>query len=184
MGYENGYSSTPQPQAEALGARIWRYARWPFLGIGVLGVVFAALLLAPLRLRVNFGGALGWLLGREEREGIPSIAVSNSLPPERVVPLGQPDERGFVQASVEPLQESWNPLSRTDQVETLSGDIIQLPEGVSRRDVQDVIVVSPSSAVVRLKDARPPQRQQMSSTELLDRLKAIQKKHQPPPPTS
>jgi hypothetical protein len=136
----------------------------PLLGpLGAAIVLVGAVLLVSMGFKeLQVGGLLARLLGRKPPEK-KAIEVANSVPEGRVrsdgslIPIGESDSKGQTQAAVVPLDEP-GLFSNPDTVRfTPPGEAepieVALPEGVKRRDVDHVVVVSPSVVAVTVKDA-------------------------------
>ncbi len=159
-------SPAPEPRP-GFWARLWPGIKKAFLGVGgpllAVVVVVGALALVALGLgpKLQIGGLLGRLFGKEPPEK-KALDVANSVDPNRVRPdgtlilPGQPDSQGQVQAVVVPIV----PPSLFSDPKTVTFTppgadkpvVIQLPDGVTERDVDKVIVVSPEVTVVTVKD--------------------------------
>lgn len=174
-----GYYGTDVDPPQQAQKKWWSVLAWPLWGLLALIVVFAALFLAPLRTRIDFGGILGWLLGKSSPERIPSVATAGAPPPLRHTQPGSADARGQVQAPVAPIKPTWNPWARKDEVKLPSGQKVALPDGVHRDDVSEVIHVTPKTAIVRVRPDSPSAvvaHTHLSSTQLLAKLQEIQAK--------
>jgi len=139
-----------------------------WVGSKILGPVLAVLLVLVAVLLVSMGfkelqigGLLGKLFGKKD-EGKRVLDVANSVDPDRVGPDGkliqpeQPDSTGQTQAVVVPIQEPglfsdpkkviYVPPGETKPIEVV------LPDGVTNKDVAQVVVVKPDVVVVTVKD--------------------------------
>lgn len=148
-------------------ARLVAIFRW--IGLNLLAPVVAALvliggvmLMAMGAKELQIGGLLNRLLGKVTPEK-KAIDVANSVPSSRVneqgqiIPIGQADNRGYTQAVVVPVQEP-GLLSDPTVVKVLPPEQsepieIELPKGVTSKDVHQVIQVTPETFVVTVTDA-------------------------------
>lgn len=143
-------------------ATVWGYLKKFLLGPGgALIVVIVAILLAMVGVK-NFqvGGLLGKLLGKKPKDK--AIDKANSVSEDRVdangkvIPKGVPDSKGITQAIVVPIKEpgifsdpktvKFVPPGEKKAVE------VELPDGVSNKDVEKVVVVKPKVYAVTVKD--------------------------------
>jgi len=169
---------TPAPTEKSFGERtweafkatmgkLWDFIRWlspKTLGVilAVVVVVGAILLISMGFKELQVGGLLGWLLGKKPADGSKTIEIANTVDPKRVdkdgnlIPIGKPDSKGDTQAVVVPIQEPglfsdpktvvFTPPGETKPIEVV------LPDGVTNKDVDQVIVVTPSVIAVTVKD--------------------------------
>lgn len=165
---------TPEPAQKepSFWARTWASIKATFGWIGpkVLGPILAVLLIivAVVLVAMGFkelqiGGLLGKLFGKkDEGGGKRVIDVANSVDPDRVGPdgkliqPGQPDSTGQTQAVVVPIQEPGlfsdpKKVVFTPPGETKPTEVV-LPDGVTNKDVDQVVVVKPDVVVVTVKD--------------------------------
>lgn len=152
--------------SKSFGQALWQdlvaVAKW----IGARGLIIIIVIAAIVLVSIGFkglqiGGLLGKLLGKKP-DG-EAIDIANSVPAGRVdangkiIPPGTPDAGGNVQAVVVPIQDPgmfsnpgtvvFTPPGATQPVE------VTLPTGVTNSDVQQVIIVKPSTYVVSVKDS-------------------------------
>ncbi len=132
----------------------------PFLAIVVIlgALALVALGLGP---KLQIGGILGRLFGKAPPEK-KALDVANSVDPDRVRPdgtlilPGQADSKGQTQAVVVPLAPPGLFSDPATVTFTPPGQdapvVIALPDGVTERDVDKVILVSPEVVVVSVKD--------------------------------
>lgn len=147
-----------------IASAMWKWlVRYPIAILISVGVLLFATLLLLMGMgdRFNVGGILGRLFGTDSRDGdTPTIAIANEIPPERkdaegnIIPKEVPDEHGWVQKEITPLDVSTNPFRDTSKV-VLDVDgnkkKLQLPTGVKDTDVQTVIEVKPHTFEVILR---------------------------------
>lgn len=148
-------------------------ATFGWVGVKILGPLLAVLLIVVAVILVSMGfkelqigGLLGKLFGKKEPEGGGGkgkvIDVANSVDPDRVGPdgkliqPGQPDSTGQTQAVVVPIKEPGLFSDPKKVVFTEPGkdkptEVI-LPDGVTNKDVDQVVVVKPDVVVVTVKD--------------------------------
>lgn len=131
--------------------------------LGVALVLLGAVILVAMGFKeLQVGGLVARLLGRKGG-GNRSVDLANSIPEGRVdaqgrlIPVGEPDTRGQTQAVVVPIEEP-GLLSNPDTVRFIPpGETkpveMSLPIGVKNRDVDQVIVVTPSVVAVTVKDS-------------------------------
>ena len=156
---------------KSFGERTWErikkalvWLRTKLLGpIGALLVIVVAILLVSMGYKeLQIGGILGKLLGRKNPDNPTPIDLSNSIDKDRVgstgelIQPGNPDEKGQTQVVVVPIQEP-GLFSNPDTVKfTPPGEKkpveVQLPTGVKNKDVEQVVIVKPSTPVVVVKD--------------------------------
>ena len=142
-----------------------------FVGTKVFGplVVVVLIVVSFLLLTMGFkelqiGGIIGKLLGKKpppEDEG-KTIEVVNSIDHDRVDPKGRPiepgvpDSIGMTQAVVVPIKEPGLLSDPKKVVFTPPGDTkptkVVLPDGVTNRDVDKVVVIKPDVIAVKVKD--------------------------------
>lgn len=131
-------------------------------GVALIIVVVAVVLVAMGAKDLQIGGLLARLLGKKA-EGDGKIDIANTVDPDRVdkngklIPPGTPDSQGSTQAVVVPIENSGGLFSNPDTVKfTPPGEDkpreIKLPDGVTAKDVDKVIVVQPEKFVVTVKD--------------------------------
>jgi len=144
--------------------------RWlSFVGTKILGPVIAACLivLAFVALTMGFkelqiGGLLGKLLGKKpDEDGGDTIHVANSVDQDRVSPdgkiitPGQPDSVGDTQAVVVPIKGPGLLSDPKTVVFTPPGatkpTTVVLPDGVTNRDVEQVVLIKPQVIAVTVK---------------------------------
>jgi hypothetical protein len=160
----------PQPQGPGFWATVWEHIktilRWIGTklvapGVALVIVIVAVLLVAIGWKELQIGGLLGKLFGKKDPEH-KAIDIANTVPEGRVdkdgkiIPIGQPDSKGDVQAQVVPIDEpglfsnpdtvTFTPPGADKPVE------VQLPDGVKAKDVDTVVIVKPSVIAVTVKD--------------------------------
>jgi hypothetical protein len=156
----------PLPIWEETWNKLKAWSRWLAIktlapGIALILIAGAVLLVCIGFKNIQIGGLLGKLFGKKNPDNR-AIDVANSVPKDRVdadgkiIPQGQPDSHGMVQATVVPIK---NPglFSNPDHVEfTPPGEskptTIVLPDGVKAKDVEHVVVVKPGTFAVTVKD--------------------------------
>ena len=154
--------ATVWAKLRAIGA--WVGAKVLAPGVALLLVAGAILLVAMGAKDLQIGGLLARLLGRKGGS-TPAIDVTNTVPPGRVddqgklIQPGTPDDKGFVQAVVVPITPP-GLFSNPNTVEVVPpGQTepvqIDLPKGVTARDVDKVVVLAPGTFVVSVKDTSP-----------------------------
>lgn len=163
--------STEQP---SFWKRTWETAKSVFswMGAKLFGPILALVLIALAILLVSMGfkelqigGLLGKLLGKKEDpkdSGGKTIELANTVDPDRVdkdgklITPGTPDSTGQTQAVVVPIKEP-GLFSDPKKVvfippgETKPTEVV-LPDGVTNKDVDQVIVVKPDVVAVTVKD--------------------------------
>jgi hypothetical protein len=170
---------TPAPTDKSFGectwesfkiiiGKLWNFLRWlspKTLGIvlAVVVVVGAILLISMGFKELQVGGLLGWLLGKKPVDGSRTIEVANTIDPKRldkdgnIIPIGKPDSKGDTQAVVVPIQTPGLFSDPKTVIFTPPGadkpTEVVLPDGVTNKDVDQVIVVTPSVIVVTVKDS-------------------------------
>lgn len=130
-------------------------------GAALLLVVAGVILAAMGAKELQIGGILGRLLGGKDSDG-KAIDVANSVDPQRIDPKGKliqpgtPDSKGDTQVLVVPIQSPGlfsDPSSVTFIPPGQDKSIkIDLPDGVTNKDVEHVVVVKPSVYAVTVKD--------------------------------
>jgi len=155
----------------SFGARLWASVKsgLSWLGVKVLGpilvvllVIVAVILVAMGFKELQIGGLIGRLLGRNSpQKG--SVDVTNTIDPNRVGPDGKliqpntPDTKGQTQAIVVPIKEPGLLSDPNKVVFTPPGADkpieVVLPDGVTNKDVHQVVVVSPEVIAVTVKDS-------------------------------
>lgn len=155
----------------SFGVRLWASVKsgLSWLGVKVLGpilvvllVIVAVILVAMGFKELQIGGLIGRLLGRNSpQKG--SVDVTNTIDPNRVGPDGKliqpntPDTKGQTQAVVVPIQDPGLFSDPNKVVFTPPGADkpieVVLPDGVTNKDVHQVVVVSPEVIAVTVKDS-------------------------------
>lgn len=138
-------------------------------GPKVLGPILAVVVVAGAFLLVTMGfkelqvgGLLGKLLGKKGADPVKAVDVANTIDKDRVdkdgkvIQPGVPDSKGDTQAVVVPVKEP-GLLSDPKTVEFVApGDTkptkVALPDGVTNKDVDSVVVVKPDVVAVTVKD--------------------------------
>jgi hypothetical protein len=134
--------------------------------LAALVVIAVTILLVSMGFKeLQIGGLLGKLLGK--KGGVdpgkgPTVEAANTIDPKRVdtdgklIPQGTPDAKGDTQAVVVPIQPPGIFSDPNQVVFTAPGDIkptvIDLPEGVTSKQVDQVIFVKPEVYAVTVKD--------------------------------
>lgn len=178
----------PDPTTETFGARFLKSFKgffagfWSFIKkvspkllgpLAALVVIVIAIVLVSMGFKeLQIGGLLGKLLGK--KGGVdpgkgPTVETANTIDPKRVdadgklIPQGVPDAKGDTQAVVVPIQPPGLFSDPTQVVFTAPGDtkptVIDLPEGVTNKQVDQVIVVQPNVVAVTVKDTSPVSKQ-------------------------
>ena len=169
------------PIAETFGARFWKAFKgffsglWAFIKkvspkllgpIAALVVIVIAIVLVSMGFKeLQIGGLLGKLLGKKggvDPSKGPTVETANTIDPKRVdtdgklIPQGVPDSKGDTQAVVVPIQPPGLFSDPTQVVFTAPGDtkptVVDLPTGVTNKQVDQVIVVQPNIVAVTVKD--------------------------------
>lgn len=130
-------------------------------GVAVLLIIGVVILVAMGFKEIQIGGLLGKLFGKKEPQKATDVA--NTVDPDRVdkdgrlIQPGTPDSNGHTQAVVVPIKEPGMFSDPRTVVFTPPGEtkpqVVTLPDGVTNRDVEHVIVVSPEIKVVTVKDS-------------------------------
>jgi hypothetical protein len=168
---------TPEP---SFGARFWTSFKNFFAGlwalikktspkllgpIAALIVIVIAFVLVSMGFKeLQIGGLLGKLLGKKggTTPGGSTVETANSIDPKRVgpdgklIPIGTPDQQGDTQATVVPIQTPGLFSDPNKVVFTAPGDTtpttVVLPTGVTNKQVDQVVVITPSTVAVTVKD--------------------------------
>jgi hypothetical protein len=161
-----------EPETPSFGARVWAGFKATMGWIGAKGlgpilagvVIIVAVVLVSMGFKdLQIGGLLGKLLGKKDPKGEGStVDLANTVDPDRVGPDGKliqpgdPDSKGMTQAVVVPIKEPGLFSDPKKVVFTEPGkdkptEII-LPDGVTNKDVDQVVVVRPDVMVVTVKD--------------------------------
>jgi len=135
----------------------------PFAALAVL--VIAVVLVSMGFKELQIGGVLGKLLGKKggaTPDRGPTVETANSIDPKRVgpdgklIPEGDPDQKGDTQAVVVPIQPPGLFSDPGTVVFTAPGDsqptTVVLPEGVKNSQVDQVVVINPTTVAVTVKD--------------------------------
>ena len=148
-------------------AKIKAVLRWVALkfaapGVALLIIVGAVILVSLGCKDLQIGGLLGKLFGKKpDAKADPNVV--NTIPSDRVdpngkiIPQGTPDSKGDTQAVVVPIQHTGGLLEDPKTVTitppgTTTPMVIQLPDGVRAKDVDQIVVVTPGQYVVTVKD--------------------------------
>lgn len=165
---------------DTFGTRFWKGFKGVFAGmwsfvkkvspkllgpLAALVVIAIAILLVSMGFKeLQIGGLLGKLLGKKDDPSKgPTVETANTIDPKRVdadgklIPQGVPDSKGDTQAVVVPIQPPGLFSDPTQVVFTAPGDtkptVVDLPEGVTNKQVDQVIVVQPNVVAVTVKDS-------------------------------
>jgi len=161
----------PEKTTPSWGSRAWESIKSAFSwvttkAIGpllvVVVVIVAVVLVAMGFKELQIGGLLGKLLGKKDPDDGKTIHIANTVDPDRVGPDGKliqpgtPDSKGMTQAVVVPIEEPGLFSDPQKVVFTEPGkdkptEVI-LPDGVTNKDVEQVVVVRPDVMVVTVKD--------------------------------
>ena len=132
--------------------------------LAVVVILVAIILVAMGFKELQIGGILGKLLGKKGGDGTDgkTVDVANSIDPDRIgkdgklIQPGTPDSQGQTQAVVVPIQDPGLFSDPKKVVFTAPGDDkpteVILPDGVTNKDVDQVVVVKPDVLVVTVKD--------------------------------
>jgi hypothetical protein len=139
------------------------------IGIKVIGPILAIVVVVGgfLLLTMGFkelqiGGVLGKLLGKKGDVPKKAVDIANTVDKDRVgsdgklIQPGTTDAKGMTQAVVVPIKEP-GLFSDPKKVEFVApGETkptkIELPEGVTNKDVEHVVVIKPEVVAVTVKD--------------------------------
>jgi hypothetical protein len=153
-----------------LFVRMWVFIRKlspKILGpLAALVVIAIAVLLVSIGFKeLQIGGLLGKLLGKKggsSPDRGPTVETANSIDPKRIgpdgklIPEGVPDQTGSTQAVVVPIQPPGLFSDPNTVVFTAPGDdkttTVVLPTGVTSKQVDQVVVITPSTVAVTVKD--------------------------------
>lgn len=136
-----------------------------FLGpiLAAVLVVVAFVLLTMGFKELQIGGLLGKLLGKKDDEHKKAVDIANTVDKDRVDPKGKliepgkPDSQGHTQAIVVPIKEPGLLSDPKKVVFTPPGDkkptTVVLPDGVTNKDVDQVVVIKPEVIAVTVKDS-------------------------------
>jgi hypothetical protein len=170
-----------KPPAPSFGASFWTsfknfFARiWAFIRklspkvlgpLAALVVIVIAVVLVSIGFKeLQIGGVLGKLLGKKggsNPDRGPTVETANSIDPKRVgpdgklIPEGVPDQQGDTQAVVVPIKPSGLFSDPNTVVFTAPGDdkptTVVLPTGVTNKQVDQVVVINPTTVAVTVKD--------------------------------
>lgn len=133
----------------------------------VVLVVIVGVMLASMGYKeLQLGGLISKLLGKKtdsDSNESPTIELANSVDPDRVGPdgkliaPGQADSTGQTQAIVVPIKEPGLFSDPKKVVFTPPGSDkpmeVTLPDGVTNKDVDQVVVVKPDVVAVTVKDS-------------------------------
>lgn len=133
----------------------------PLLAVLLIVLAFVALTMGFKELQI--GGLIGKLLGKKRDNKGNTIHIANTVDKDRVRPdgkiiePGQPDSGGFIQAVVVPIKEPGLLSDPKKVIFTPPGDTkpieVTLPDGVTNRDVDQVVVIKPKVIAVMVKDS-------------------------------
>lgn len=128
-----------------------------------LVVILVAVVLVSMGFKeLQIGGLLSKIFGRTA-SNLKASGIVNTIDPDRVdqngkvIPIGQPDSRGITQAVVVPI-EGTGLFSDPKTVKIIPPgeekaiDIV-LPDGVTNKDVEQVILIKPGVVAVTVKDS-------------------------------
>lgn len=134
--------------------------------LAALVVIVVAIVLVSMGFKeLQIGGLLGKLLGK--KGGVdpgkgPTVETANTIDPKRVdadgklIPQGVSDSKGDTQAVVVPIQPPGLFSDPSQVVFVAPGDtkstVIDLPDGITNKQVDQVILVQPNVVAVTVKD--------------------------------
>ena len=140
-------------------------------GVALLVVIVAVIIFYGGYKKLQIGGILDKLLGRDKKD-LPPVDVVNTPPSGRVdqngnpIPVGTPDAEGHTQIKVVPLEEPglfsnpnvvrYTPPGADKPVE------LQLPVGVKNTDVKEIVYIKPEVVGVAVHDASKVQAKTVS----------------------
>jgi hypothetical protein len=178
----------PSSTTETFGSKFWNSFKgffaglWSFIKkvspkllgpIAALVVIAVSILLVSMGFKeLQIGGILGKLLGKKggsNPDKGPIVETANTIDPKRVdadgklIPQGVPDSKGDTQAVVVPIKPPGIFSDPSQVVFTAPGGtkptVVDLPEGVTNKQVDQVIVVQPNVVAVTVKDTSPVSKQ-------------------------
>ena len=142
-------------------AKAWEKCRGYIGALVALGVVIAAIFMGSKRIKT--GGILGKMMGKDDpKDPKKTIERANSVDEDRVDDKGKPieigtaDSKGHTQAPVVPIEDPGifsdpNKVVFTPPGETKPIEVV-LPDGVTNKDVDQVVVVNPKVTDVKVTD--------------------------------
>jgi hypothetical protein len=146
--------------------RVTRFIGTKMIGpvIALVVIVVAFVLVTMGFKEIQIGGLLGKLIGKKPKppDQGKTIEVINSVDKDRVDPKGQvinpgaPDSQGMTQAVVVPIKEPGllsDPKKVVFNPPNGEKTVIVLPDGVTNRDVDNVVVIKPDVIAVQVKDS-------------------------------
>jgi len=138
------------------------FVRYPLAMAVTILLVIGAGFLALSGKNIQIGGILGTLWGKTHPRDLPNAPVVTP-PPARVddkgqiIPPGQSDDKGFVQAPIVLPIKSPGLLSDPTTITVVHPDgkevTIPLPTGVKNSDVQQIVLVSPNVYQIKNNDS-------------------------------
>jgi hypothetical protein len=139
----------------------WAVNKFLAPGVALLVVIFGVILVSMGAKELQIGGILRRLLGRKGERG-KALDVANTVDPQRIdsqgriINPGTPDAKGFQQAVIVPIHDPGLFSDPSTVTFIPPGEkkpvVIDLPEGVTNKDVDKVIVMKPSVFAVTVKD--------------------------------
>lgn len=165
----------PPPPEPSFWEKLWSSTKrtFSFIGAKLFGPILAIVLIVVAVVLVSMGfkelqigGLLGKLIGKKtpaaDDDEAPTIDVANSVDEDRIGPDGKliqpgtPDSTGQTQAIVVPIKDPGLFSDPKKIVFTPPGadkpQEIVLPDGVTNKDVEHVVVVTPEVTAVTVKD--------------------------------
>lgn len=155
-----GFWATVWQKIKSIFSWMGRHLLAPIVAVIVIVAAIALLIVGVRDLQI--GGLLGRLFGRKDEDPKKAIDIANSIDPDRIdkngnlIQPGVPDSNGNTQAVVVPIQQPglfsdphkviFTPPGETKPVEVV------LPDGVTNKDVEHVVIVKPEVTVVTVKD--------------------------------
>jgi len=153
---------------QEVGDRIMTVLRWAGKNllapvVAIVIIVVAVVLVSMGFKELQIGGLLGKLFGRTTDDLKKNIDIINSIDSNRidkngqVIPINQPDSQGNTQVQVVPINQpglfsdpsvvTFTPPNADKPIQ------IVLPDGVTSKDVDKVVIVSPGIHAITVKDS-------------------------------
>jgi hypothetical protein len=153
---------------QEVGSRIMTVLRWASKNllapvVAIVIIVVSIVLVSMGFKELQIGGILGKLFGRTTDDPKKNLDVINSIDSDRidkdgrVIPINQPDSKGDTQVQVVPIDQpglfsdpnvvTFTPPNSDKPIQ------IVLPDGVTSKDVDKVVIVSPEVHAIVVRDS-------------------------------
>jgi len=132
--------------------------RFPLAAATAALLVVAAVTMKLLGFDIQIGGFLDKLFGRKPDRDVKVLPPKDRTDSDgNLIPLGKPDDRGYIQSPVSIEIKPPGIFSNPDTITVVKPDkseiVLPLPTGVKNKDVSEIIEVSPNVYQVKNNDS-------------------------------